>query len=93
MSAKVVYETFCNGNEKLIKKVSSKFVGHVFPGEHLIVEMWKNGNHIYYESKVKERGTTALKAMIELREDAKLWSSTKFSYQKIHIKFGLRMNF
>ena len=72
MSAKVVYEKFCNGNPKLIKKISSKFVGHVFPGEHLIVEMWKNGNTIYYESKVKERGTTALKAMIELREEAKL---------------------
>lgn len=70
--AKVVYEKFCNGDASLIKKVASKFVGHVFPGETIIVEMWKLGNIVYYEAKVKERGTTALKAFIELREQAKL---------------------
>jgi len=56
----------------MIKKVKSKFAGHVFPGEHLIVEMWKSGNIIYYETKVKERGTIALKGLLELREDAKI---------------------
>jgi 3-hydroxyacyl-CoA dehydrogenase/3a,7a,12a-trihydroxy-5b-cholest-24-enoyl-CoA hydratase/multifunctional beta-oxidation protein/peroxisomal enoyl-CoA hydratase 2 len=39
--AKAVYEKFTPNHPELIKKVASKFVGHVFPGEHLIVDMWK----------------------------------------------------
>eukprot|EP00347_Sterkiella_histriomuscorum_P000094 403377208 len=70
--AKCVYEKFCNNHPEQIKRIASKFVGHVFPGEHLIVDMWKLGNTIYYEAKVKERGTVALKAFIELRETPKL---------------------
>jgi acyl dehydratase len=70
--AKLVYETFCNGDPSLVTKVSSRFVGHVFPGEHLEVEMWKNGSIVYYEAKVKERGTTALKAFMELVNRPKL---------------------
>lgn len=72
MCAKAVYEKFLNGNPALVKKVGSRFTGHVFPGEHLTVEMWKNGNFIYYEAKVKERGTTALKGFMEIKEEAKL---------------------
>jgi len=70
--AKLAYETFCNGNPHLVKKVSSRFVGHVFPGEHLLVEMWRKDNIVYYEARVKERGTTALKAFMELAEQPKL---------------------
>lgn len=70
--AKAVYEKFANNQPQLIKRIASKFVGHVFPGEHLIVDMWKQGNTIYYEAKVKERGTLALIAFIELREQPKL---------------------
>jgi acyl dehydratase len=70
--AKLVYETYCNGDPTMITKVGSRFVGHVFPGETLTVEMWKKDNLVYYEAKVKERGTTALKAYIQLNDKPKL---------------------
>ena len=71
--ARTVFEKFCNGNADLVKKVGSRFTAHVYPGEHLVVEMWKvSPSIVYYEAKVKERGTVALKGFMELRADAKL---------------------
>lgn len=65
--AKTVYEKYALNQPDLIKRVGSQFVGHVFPGETLVVEMWRKDNFIYYEAKVKERGATAMKAFMELK--------------------------
>ncbi len=44
----------------------------MFPGETLVVEMWKEGNKVYYESKVKERNITVIKGFIEFEDSPKL---------------------
>jgi len=71
-SVRAVYEKFCNGDQSLIAKTGVRFTSHVFPGETLIVEMYKKGNTILFQTKNKERGTTVVKGYVELREKPKL---------------------
>jgi peroxisomal enoyl-CoA hydratase 2 len=47
-TARALYEKYCNGNANLIKKFSSRFVSHVFPGETYVVEFWKDGNTVVF---------------------------------------------
>lgn len=53
----------------MIKRVSSRFTSHVFPGETLSVSMWKTDeNKVYYETSIKERNVVALKGFMELNK-------------------------
>jgi acyl dehydratase len=47
-SVRAVYEKYCNGDASLIAKTGVRFTSHVFPGQTLIVEMWKKGNTIVF---------------------------------------------
>lgn len=47
-TARLVYEKFCKGNPKALAKFGARFTSHVFPGETLVVEMWKEGNTIIF---------------------------------------------
>lgn len=72
ISARLVYEKFCDQDPNKIKSYSARFTSHVFPGETLIVESYKEGSNIIFETKTKERGKVACVGVIELRQDAKL---------------------
>ncbi len=71
-TARVIYEKYCNGNPQALSKFSARFTSHVFPGETLVVEMWKEGNTIVFQSKTKERGIVCNKGFAEIRETPKL---------------------
>lgn len=71
-TARMIYEKFCNGNPKALAKYSTRFTSHVFPGETYVLEMWKEGNTIIFQTKTKERGLVAVKGFAELRDLAKL---------------------
>lgn len=71
-SARAIYEKFCKGNPNGIKRYGGRFTSHVFPGETYVVEMWKEGNMVVFQTKTKERGLVALKGYAELRDTAKL---------------------
>jgi multifunctional beta-oxidation protein len=55
-----------------MKSYQARFTGHVFPGETLVVESWKEGAIVIFQTKVKERGTICLKGFLEMKQSAKL---------------------
>lgn len=71
-TARAIYDKFAKNDPLAIKKYGGRFTSHVFPGETYIIEMWKEGNHVIFQTKTKERGLVALKGFAELRETAKL---------------------
>ncbi|CDW86948.1 like domain containing protein [Stylonychia lemnae] len=71
-TARLIYQKYSSGNPQGLVKFSSRFVSHVFPGETLVVESWKDGNIIIFQTKTKERGLVCLRGFAELKESPKL---------------------
>lgn len=72
IATRLIYDKYCNGDPTLIKSVSARFTSHVFPGETFVLEAWKEGNTIIFETKTKERGKSTVVGALELRQEAKL---------------------
>jgi multifunctional beta-oxidation protein len=51
ISGKHVYQTF-----GAFKNIKVRFAGTVIPGQTLVTEMWKEGNTVVFQTKVKETG-------------------------------------
>lgn len=60
IAAKHVHKTFGKKNPASIKSVGAWFTKHVFPGETLQTEMWKEGNKVIFQVRVVERDTLAV---------------------------------
>ena len=71
-TVRMVQQHFFKDDPYLMNQVSSKFTSHVLPGETLIVEMWKEGDTIIFNTKTKERGKIVLKGYLKLKGGAKL---------------------
>ncbi|KAI1619055.1 peroxisomal hydratase-dehydrogenase-epimerase [Exophiala viscosa] len=66
-SGKHVVQTF-----GLIKNIKVRFAGTVIPGQTLVTEMWKEGNKVIFQTKVKETGKLCIAgAGAELQGSAK----------------------
>jgi 3-hydroxyacyl-CoA dehydrogenase/3a,7a,12a-trihydroxy-5b-cholest-24-enoyl-CoA hydratase/multifunctional beta-oxidation protein/peroxisomal enoyl-CoA hydratase 2 len=55
-----------------MSKVGGKFTSHVFPGETLVVSIWKEGTVIICQTKTEERGKVVFQGFMELKEEARL---------------------
>jgi acyl dehydratase len=70
--ARAVFDTYCQGDVSLIKTISTRFVSHVYPGETIVVDMFKEANMIYFSARTKERELKISTGCVELKMEAKL---------------------
>ena len=72
LTAKAAFESFFKDDPQMLKKMVARFTSHVFPGETLQVDMWKEGRRLIFHTKTKERGLVVLKGYIDLKDEAKM---------------------
>ena len=61
VACRSIVKSACDKDVKKLKSFNCRFSSPVFPGETIVTEMWKNGNVINFQSKVKERDKIILK--------------------------------
>ena len=66
-TCRAVYDKYGGGNSDSIKSAACRFTASVYPGQTLVVEMWKlpDQNKVYFETKTKEAGATVIKGAME----------------------------
>jgi len=72
MSARAVQKKFSPDDAQSMEGVKARFTSHVLPGETLIVEMWKEGDNVVFQTKTKERGLPACQGVVTFKPRAKL---------------------
>jgi len=71
-TSRVIYDNYLEGKPENLIKFGGKFTSPIYPGETIIVEMWKEGTTIIYQTKVKETGKISLSGYAEMKGQAKL---------------------
>ncbi|KAK9700622.1 bifunctional hydroxyacyl-CoA dehydrogenase/enoyl-CoA hydratase fox2 [Basidiobolus ranarum] len=67
IAGKHVFQTYGNNKPDAFKSVKVRFAKHVFPGETLETQMWKEGNKVIFQVRVVERDVIAVaNAAVEL---------------------------
>ena len=61
ISCRAVLQTYGEFDPARFKYHAARFSSPVFPGETVTVDMWKDGEVISFEARVKERGVTVTK--------------------------------
>ena len=73
VSTRAVQKKYAANDAWLISQISARFTSHVFPGETLIVSMWKESNgKVVFATKTKERGKVVCQGHLVLKQEAKL---------------------
>jgi len=57
-----VLQTYADYDAKAFRQHAARFSSPVYPGETVTMDMWKDGNVISFEAKVKSRDVTVIKS-------------------------------
>jgi len=69
VSTKLISQGWLDNDQNKIKSVQARFTSHVFPGETLKVNSWKEGNHIIFSTETVERKLEVVRGVVEIRSD------------------------
>jgi peroxisomal enoyl-CoA hydratase 2 len=73
ITARAVIAQYCDGDSKRFRAIKGRFAKPVLPGDTLLVEMWKEGDKIIVQTKVKETGAVSINnAYVLLNPAAKM---------------------
>ena len=61
ITCRAVLQTYCDFDPAKIKSHQVRFSSPVFPGETITVDLWKDGDVVSFEARVKSRGVTVVK--------------------------------
>jgi len=56
-----ILQTYADYDPSAFRRHVARFSSPVYPGETITLEMWKGGDVISFEAKVKSRGVTVIK--------------------------------
>ena len=57
-----VLQTYADYDPSAFRQHAARFSSPVFPGETVTMDLWKDGNVVSFEAKVKSRGVTVIKS-------------------------------
>ena len=61
VTCRAVLQTYADYDASKFKSHQARFSSPVFPGETITVDLWKDGNVISFEARIKDRGVTVIK--------------------------------
>jgi len=61
VTCRAVLQEYCGFDPAKIKSHQVRFSSPVFPGETITVDLWKDGDVVSFEARVKSRGVTVVK--------------------------------
>ena len=61
LTCRGVLQTYADYDPSAFRRHAVRFSSPVFPGETVTMDLWKDGNVISFEAKVKSRGVTVIK--------------------------------
>jgi acyl dehydratase len=62
ITSRGVLQTYADYDPSAFKQHAVRFSSPVFPGETVSMDLWKDGNVVSFEAKVKDRGVTVIKS-------------------------------
>jgi acyl dehydratase len=61
ITCRAVLQTYAEYDPSRFKSHQARFSAPVFPGETITVDLWRDGDVISFEARIKERGVTVIK--------------------------------
>lgn len=61
ITCRAVLQEYCDFDPARIKSHQVRFSSPVFPGETITVDLWKDGDVVSFEARIKDRGVTVIR--------------------------------